>query len=79
LDGELDASASPAGGFPTNDRSPINDPSVSIGSTGFGPEWNGHFWNGLIDDVRIYSYALSEAEVKEVYAGRGPGPKKRPQ
>ncbi|MHC4603042.1 MAG: protein kinase domain-containing protein [Planctomycetota bacterium] len=33
-------------------------------------------WNGLIDDVRIYSYALSEAEVKALYAGDGPGPTK---
>jgi hypothetical protein len=36
-------------------------------------------WNGLIDDVRIYSYALTEAEVKKVYAGRGPGPNERPE
>jgi WD40 repeat protein/serine/threonine protein kinase len=36
-------------------------------------------WDGLIDDVRIYSYALSEAEVKELYAGRGPGPNERPE
>jgi hypothetical protein len=31
-------------------------------------------WDGLIDDVRIYSYSLSEAEIKALYAGRGPGP-----
>ena len=37
------------------------------------------YFCGLIDDVRIYSYALSEAEVKEVYAGRGPGPNERPE
>jgi len=36
-------------------------------------------WNGLIDDVRIYSYALSKAEVEDLYAGRGPGPNKRPE
>jgi WD40 repeat protein len=34
---------------------------------------------GKIDDVRIYSYALGEAEVKELYAGRGPGPNERPE
>jgi tetratricopeptide (TPR) repeat protein len=39
---------------------------------------NRHF-KGCIDDVRIYSYALSEAEVKELYAGRGPGPNERPE
>jgi tetratricopeptide (TPR) repeat protein len=33
-----------------------------------------HTWNGLIDDVRIYSYALSEAEIKALHAGQGPGP-----
>ena len=30
-------------------------------------------WNGLIDDVRIYSYALSEAEVKDLYESQNPG------
>ncbi len=30
------------------------------------------YWNGLIDDVRIYSYALSEAEIKALYAGKEP-------
>jgi len=29
--------------------------------------WSGRGWNGLIDDVRIYSYALTEEEVKELY------------
>lgn len=28
-------------------------------------------WNGLIDDARIYSYALSEDEIKAIYADRG--------
>ncbi|MBW8040727.1 MAG: LamG domain-containing protein [Planctomycetes bacterium] len=32
--------------------------------------------NGLIDDVRIYSYVLSEDEIKALYAGDGPGPTK---
>jgi hypothetical protein len=27
------------------------------------------FWNGLIDDVRIYNYALNENKVKAVYNG----------
>jgi hypothetical protein len=34
----------------------------------------GCYWNGPIDDVRIYGYALSEAEIKAVDAGHGPGP-----
>jgi hypothetical protein len=36
----------------------------------------GHYWNGLIDDVRLYRYALSEAEIKALYAGKDP-PRKR--
>jgi WD40 repeat protein/tetratricopeptide (TPR) repeat protein len=44
-----------------------NDP-LWIGDEG---PWG---WNGLIDDVRIYSYALSEDEIKALYAGQGPGP-----
>ncbi|MHC4641611.1 MAG: LamG domain-containing protein [Planctomycetota bacterium] len=31
-------------------------------------------WDGLIDDVRIYSYSLSEAEVKTLYVGKEPEP-----
>ena len=46
---------------------------------GENTQFPGHEWNGLIDDVRIYSYALSEVEVKEVYAGRDPGPNERPE
>ena len=54
----------------------INGEPVYIGENG---QRMGREWNGLIDDVRIYSYALTEAEVKEVYAGRGPGPNERPK
>jgi hypothetical protein len=53
-----------------------NGEPVYIGGNSEKP---GRYWNGLIDDVRIYSYALSEAEVKELYAGRGPGPNERPE
>ena len=35
--------------------------SMRIGHTGTGSEW----MNGLIDDVRVYDYALSEAEIVE--------------
>ena len=54
----------------------INDEPVYIGEDAGKP---GREWNGLIDDVRIYSYALSKAEVKELYAGRGPGPNEEPE
>jgi hypothetical protein len=53
-----------------------NNWEVLIGENAQSP---GREWNGLIDDVRIYSFALSEAEVKELYAGRGPGPNERPE
>ncbi|MHC4557154.1 MAG: WD40 domain-containing protein [Planctomycetota bacterium] len=33
-------------------------------------------WNGLIDDLRIYSYALSAEEVKMLYEGKEPPRKK---
>ncbi|MCX5637641.1 MAG: LamG domain-containing protein, partial [Planctomycetota bacterium] len=50
-----------------------------IGSLMIG--WDNHLafpgrrFRGKIDDVRIYSYALSEAEVKNLYIGREPGKK----
>jgi len=34
-------------------------------------------WNGLIDDVRIYSYALSPEEVKMLYEGKEPPRERR--
>jgi len=36
---------------------------VFIGSSG----GSGEFWNGIIDEVRIYSRALSEKEIKTLY------------
>ena len=48
------------------------DNDVLIGDSFWGDRW----YQGLLDDVRIYSYALSEAEIKALYAGRGPGPTK---
>ncbi len=65
VDGELDVSAEATGRINTNSW------EVLIGENAEQP---GRFWNGLIDDVRIYSYALSEDEIKALYAGKGPGP-----
>jgi hypothetical protein len=65
VDGELDVSASATGNIDSNGW------EVLIGEDAQRP---GRFWNGLIDDVRIYSYSLSEAEIKALCAGRGPGP-----
>jgi hypothetical protein len=46
-----------------------NDYPVYIGENA---EITGRYWDGLIDDVRIYSYALSEVEVADVYSGKAP-------
>ena len=57
IDGNLDASTTAAG----NIR--VNDEPVYIGENSQTPN---RFWNGLIDDVRIYSYALSAEEISEI-------------
>jgi hypothetical protein len=46
-----------------------------------GENWEDshHELNGLIDDMRIYRYALSKDEVEGLYAGHGPGPVERPR
>ena len=49
-----------------------NDP-VFVG----GAPYSKHQWNGLIDDVRIYSYALNPEEVKMLYEGKEPPREKR--
>ncbi|MHC4539384.1 MAG: protein kinase domain-containing protein [Planctomycetota bacterium] len=49
-----------------------NDP-IYIG----GEPHSKYQWNGLIDDVRIYSYALSPEEVKMLYEGEEPPREKR--
>jgi hypothetical protein len=54
VDDALDTSANAAGSIN------INEQSVYIGENAQKPE---RFWNGLIDDVRIYDYALSADEI----------------
>jgi hypothetical protein len=54
VDGTLDVSANTTGSIN------INEQSVYIGENAEKPE---RFWNGLIDDVRIYSYALNADEI----------------
>jgi WD40 repeat protein/serine/threonine protein kinase/tetratricopeptide (TPR) repeat protein len=51
-----------------------NDP-VYIGGKPHSKEQ----WHGLIDDVRIYSYALTAEEVKMLYEGKEPPREKRSQ
>ena len=65
-DGELDVSTSARGNVKTNDE------PLYIGANAEVP---GREWNGWIDDVRVYNYALSEAEIKAIYEGRDPSQK----
>jgi hypothetical protein len=46
-----------------------------------GENWENvyHEFNGLIDDVCIYRYALTKDEVEALYVGHGPGPIERPR
>jgi len=57
IDGSLDASAEVSGTIR------VNDEPVYIGENAQMPN---RFWNGLIDDVRIYSYALSTEEISAI-------------
>jgi len=57
VDGKLDASAEAPGNIRANEE------PVYIGGNSQMPN---RFWNGLIDDVRIYSYALSAGEISEI-------------
>jgi tetratricopeptide (TPR) repeat protein len=61
VDGKLDVSRPQSGPIATN-----NFP-VCIGEN---IELTGRYFNGLIDDVRIYSYALSENEIAAIAAGK---------
>ncbi|MGE5296641.1 MAG: sugar-binding protein, partial [Solirubrobacterales bacterium] len=57
VDGTLDASQEAWGSIN------VNDAAVQIGANS---EQANRFWNGLIDDLRIYNYGLSETQVKEL-------------
>ncbi len=59
VDGQLDASCEASG------QMQVNDYPVVIGDNA---EKRGRQWNGLIDDVRIYSYALSPDEITALHA-----------
>jgi hypothetical protein len=59
VDGNLDVSSTASGTIK------INDHPVYIGENSERPD---RFWNGLIDDVRLYSYALTVDEVGAIHA-----------
>jgi tetratricopeptide (TPR) repeat protein len=63
IDGVLNGSEDLYGRFAIN-----NDP-VYIGDVSTEQAYG---WNGLIDDVRIYSYALSPEEIAAIYNGKEP-------
>jgi tetratricopeptide (TPR) repeat protein len=57
VDGTLDASQEASGTINQNDA------EVQIGAN---TEMGDRFWNGLIDDVRIYNYGMSETQVQKL-------------
>ena len=61
VDGALDASQEAWGAIN------VNDTVVQIGAN---TEMQDRFWNGLIDDVRVFNYGLPEAQVKELATGQ---------
>ena len=58
IDGVVDVSQPASGAIATNDH------PVYIGEN---VEMTGRFFNGLIDDVRVYNYALSEGQITALY------------
>ncbi len=66
VDGEFDAS------MQWNGRIESNDYPVYIGENA---EQTGRYWNGLIDDVRVYSYALSDEEIGKLCRAKAMKPK----
>ncbi|MHC4866984.1 MAG: LamG-like jellyroll fold domain-containing protein [Planctomycetota bacterium] len=65
LDGELEGSAA----FAFDAGSTRPDKNLTIGAKSYDSAVNDHF-EGLIDDVRIYPWALSGAEVEELLDGQ---------
>ena len=61
IDGKLDTSRQRKGAIGTNDY------PVYIGENA---EIKNRFFDGLIDDVRIYNYALSNSEITALYEGK---------
>jgi hypothetical protein len=57
IDGSLDASTTASGSIR------VNEEPVYIGENSQMPN---RFWNGLIDDIRIYNYALTAEEISEI-------------
>jgi beta-galactosidase len=65
VDGQLDAFVPTIAVTRIN----TNKDSVCLGMNSGNPKANE--WNGLIDDVRIYSYALPPEDIKAIHGGQG--------
>ena len=59
------------------DSGPVYGTVTGIQKLMLGCGTKNTYWDGLIDDVRIYSYALSPEEVKMLYEGKEPPREKR--
>ena len=60
----------PTGLFQTNILPPmVPRPFAYLGKS----DWNDPYWSGLIDTFRIYNYALTGAQVGQLYAGEMAG------
>ncbi len=66
VDGALDGSEPAWGTIATNSY------PVWIGGNAEKPDENYRAWDGLIDDVRIYNYALSQTELAAIYSDTKP-------
>ncbi len=55
----------------TNNSTPSGDPDSESTTLKLGRHsFYGDHFGGMIDDVRIYSYALSEADIAKIFAGK---------
>ncbi len=64
VDGNLDVSENSTGN--------INNSSYNV-NIGENAEATGRYWDGLIDDVRVYNRALTQEEIQKVMMGIPPG------
>ena len=64
VDGNLDASS--------NSTGKINNSSYNV-NIGENAQATGRYWDGLIDDVRVYNRALTQEEIQPVMIGIPPG------
>ena len=67
IDGKFDVSRKSEQVISPSTEISISDLPVCIGEN---LQTGGREWKGLIDDVRIYNYALSEAEIQALYNGK---------